>query len=331
MTDSSTLLKEINNFLRYRKGHIGGFDQFRNSGLYEHHANLFGHLTYTEDLSINYIGVDKDGYLYDETYYPYEGIEKVGTIVPIHLYEQNNYEKINNVDPIWKEVAEKGFAIIDSIPLPDELQKSCMEEGFIPHGYNSELELPKTIYHSYFDPLKELEPEKVITKKYLQDSTDYLISRLPSPQPFIKNWVMTTANLKKYIYDEKEIDCNKGAYSFHMDYFPRCLFMFFTYLSNSPDIKGRELLVGQRDDFLDFSAEAVDLSPDAEPSIENPFGRLTDDRILNYEKIPIAPNKIIIMNTLNPMFVHKVLKLKSKDDVLFLSNYIWCKFREFTD
>ena len=140
-----------------------------------------------------------------------------------------------------------------------------------------------------------------------------------------------TADIKKYVYDPNDLDSVKGAYSFHTDYFPRCLFMFFTYISKSLNIKGRELLVGKREDFLDFGVETLDLSPGSQPLIEHPFSRLPDERVTSWDKIPIKNNKVILMNTLNPMFVHRVEKLKSDSEVIFLASYLWCKYREYTD
>ena len=323
-------LCEINNFFRYRKGRIGQFREFKRTGLYEHHANLFGHLTFTEDQSINYIAVDKNGFLYDETYYPYPNIEKIGTIVPIHLYEQN-YKKVKSPSPIWKDVAEKGYGIVDGISIPKDLKNKCLEEGFIPHGYNKNLDIPTSIHHAYFDSLKETEPEKTIQKDYTRDITNYLINKIPKGQTLINNWDIHTSNIKKYIYEPADSNSIKGPYSFHMDYYPRCLFMFFAYISKNPQIDGRDLLVGKREDFKDFSREALDFSPDTEPSPESPFGRLSDDKITDFNRIKISSSQIIIMNTLNPLFVHKVEKLKSSNEVILIANYAWCKYRKYSE
>lgn len=330
---SKNTLKEINSFLRFRKGNIGGYQGFRNTGLYEHHANLFGHLIYTEDLSVNYIGVDAIGNLYDETYYPYEKSEmkKVGTIVPKHLYELDNIQRGVKPHPVWKDVAEKGYGIVGDFELPSELATQCLSEGFIPHGHNLELGLSKTIHHVYFDPLEDKKPEDQITRDYLKQCTKYLINKIPTGQSLINNWDMHTADIKKYVYDSSELNCDKGAYSYHMDHFERCLYMFFTYLSKNKNINGRDLLVGKRQDFSDFSKEAVDLSPSVQPINESPFARLTDDKITNFDRIPINQGKLILINTINPMVVHKVDKLKTPNEVILLANYVWCKYRKYTD
>lgn len=325
------VLKEINNFLRTRKGNLGGFDGFRKTGLYEHHGNLFGHLIYTEDTSVNYIGVDASGTLYDEMYYPYENFKKVGTIVPKHLFEQDGIDHSIKPDPIWKDVAEKGYGIIDSIVLPENLQKECLNEGFLPHGHKEELNLPKSIHSVYFDPLIDLVPERQVTREYLQACTAHFLKYIPTPQPLISRWALHTADIKKYVFDPNDFESDKGAYSFHMDYFARCLFMFFSYLTKEPEVVGRELLIGKREDFLDFSSEAVDLSPAEQPKIESPFARLPDSRVPSFDRIPIKSHKVILMNTFNPMVVHRVEKLKAPNEVILLANYIWCKERKFTD
>ena len=288
---------------------------------------------FTEDKSINYIAVDDQGYLYDETYYPYQKKEfnKIGTIVPIHLYEQDNIDKTLNPHPVWKDVAQKGYGIIDNINIPKELELLCRDEGFIPQGYNESQNLAKSIHHAYFSPQEEKEPEDHVTLNYLQDLSNSILSQIPTAQPLINNWVMNTIDIKKYIYDPMDINSKRGPYSYHNDYFGRCLFMAFSYLAKYNPIIGRELLVGKREDFVDFSIEAVDLSPDSNPTEDSPFSRLDDDRIMSFESVPIQQNQIIIMNTLNPMIVHKVNKLRSENDVILLANYAWCKYRELTD
>lgn len=320
------ILKEINNYFRYQKGKIGGFKVFKNTGLYEHYGNLFGPLVYTEDSPYDFIGVDKEGTLYDEIYYPQDNFNKVGTIIPSNLLEQDF--KIVTPNPVWKEVSTKGYCELKNIKIDDELSDKALNEAYIPHGINPELNMAKSIFHAYFATLADYDqPEKHKYPDYMKFITEQVIPQIPQGQPIINNYVHHTADIVKYVYDPEDMGSIKGPYSFHMDYFARCLFMFFIYLAQNRPVVGRELYVGKRDYFKDFSAEALDLSPASQPDEEavGPFERLSDDRVKEFDTIKIDHKKVVLMNTLNPMFVHKVEKLRKKNEIVLLTNYFWCK------
>ena len=107
--------------------------------------------------------------------------------------------------------------------------------------------------------------------------------------------------------------------------------MFFVYFAKNTPVDGRELLVGQRKDFENFDAEALDRSPSVQPDLVSPFESLPDKDIINFDKINIQDGTVILMNTLNPMFVHKVEKLRSDNEVILITNYQWCKDWPKTD
>jgi hypothetical protein len=127
--------------------------------------------------------------------------------------------------------------------------------------------------------------------------------------------------------------CKKGPYSFHMDYFPRAMCMIFIYFAKDPVVNGRELLVGKRRDFKDFSKEALDMSPGVQSpaGMESPFEKLPDESVPEYKTLKVEHCKMVILNTLNPMFVHKVEKLRSENEITFISSYLWTPKRMLKD
>lgn len=319
------MLDKINEFLRTRKAQFGTFENFKDTGLYEHYGNLFGPLIYTEDTSLNFIGVDANGYFYDEFYYPYEGIKKVGTVIPEHLYNLPNPIK-SIPDIIWKDVAEKGYADLGIVDVPKELVDQVMNESYIPYGFNKDLNMSKSIFHPYFATLADYKnPEQHKSPQYLKDITQCLVQKLPAPQTLIANYELTTADLIKYLYRADDMECKKGPYMFHMDWFPRAMCMIFIYFAKDPVVNGRELLVGKRIDFKNFGKEALDYSPNTQPTLENasPFEKLEDEYVPNYDIIPVGHCKMLILNTVNPMFLHKVEKLRSENEIMFISSYLW--------
>jgi hypothetical protein len=100
--------------------------------------------------------------------------------------------------------------------------------------------------------------------------------------------------------------------------------MFFIYFSKSEPVEGRELLVGKRDDFADFSQEALDLSPAEQQVEKSPFESVPDSQVQQFDTIKIGHCKLVLMNTLNPMMVHRVEKLKHSNEVILITNYCWC-------
>lgn len=318
------MLKEINNYFRHRTGKIGNFENFQQTGLYEFYGNMFGPLVYTEEKTHNFIGLDRQGNIFDEIYYPFDKLEKTGTIIPKMFLESDI--KPGPIDPCWKNVAEKGFHVIENVNLDNKLVSQAVNEAFIPHGLNEALNMSKSIYHAYFATLMDYDfPELHKSPQYMKDITQACLPFIPQSAPIMQKFIFHTADMVKYIYDPTDNNSIKGPYSFHMDCFGRLLYMFFLYFSKNQPIVGRELLVGKRFDFEDFSLEALDRSPAMQPVVPSPFEKVSDERVTDISTIQIQHGTMVLMNTLNPMFVHKVLKLREPNEVVLMTNYLWTK------
>lgn len=318
------MLEEINKYFRHRTGNIGSFQNFKNSGLYEFYGNIFGPLVYTEEKTHNFISLDRKGNIYDDIYYPYGNQDQVGTIIPKMFLETEI--PVGPIDPCWKNVADKGFHIIENVQVDPLLITQAVNEAFIPHGLNKDLNMSKSIYHAYFATLMDYDsPELHRSPEYMRAITKACLPFIPSAPPIMQKYILHTADIVKYIHDPSDEESIQGPYSFHMDYFGRLLFMFFLYYSKYQPIVGRELLVGKRCDFEDFSQEALDRSPGVQPVLPSPFEKVSDEKVTDISTIQIQHGTMILMNTLNPMIVHKVLKLRSKNEVVLMTNYLWTK------
>jgi hypothetical protein len=318
------MIQAINDFFATRRGRIGGFRAFQSTGLHEFYANNFGPLVYTEESALSFIGVDADGFLYDEIYYPYEGYSKKGSIIP-RLFAELEPDPAPP-SPAWKDVAERGYHHMPVTRIHPDLRAQIMETGFIPFGLNPSLNLSRSLQHAYFATLMDYDrPEKHRAPDYMREATRQFLPQIPRPSPVIRNHILETADMVKYVYRSDDQACNKGPFSFHMDYFPRLLFMFFTYHSKHQPVLGRELLVGKREPFRDFSAEALDRSPAMQPAVPSPFERVSDDRVGEVHRIEIQDGSLVLMNTLNPMFVHRVEKLRHENEVVLMTHYLWSK------
>ena len=318
------MLDEVNNFFRYRRGLFGNFEKFKSSGIFYFYEKVFGECVFTEDTSYLFIGVGDDGYFYDEIYYPYDGFKKVGTIIPKKFLAFSTDDK--KPDPIWKNVAEKGYAIVEGVVAPLELSSQARNEAFIPYGINTELNMSKTVNHAYFGTQANYEkPELHRSPSYMKELTRFYVDEIPRAPLIMRNSYFQTADIVRYSYDQGEDKCIHGPYRFHMDYFPRLMFMFFTYFSKTTPIEGRELLVGKRKDFDSFTKGNIERSSGDENTELDAFSKLADKDMESYETIPIDDNTFIIMNTLNPIFLHRVQKLKHENEVVLLTHYLWAR------
>lgn len=295
-----------NDFLRTRKAKFGNFDNFKKSWLYEHYLKLFGPMIYVENSDLNFIAVDSEGYFYDEFYYPYASITKIGTVIPISLYK----ETLSNVvpDPIWEDVANKGYAVIDKIELDQSLVDQIQNDGYVPFGLNPSLDMSASINQSYYAMQANYDdPESHWNPQHVDNITKEVIKSLPKANSILDNWVMHTADVVKYLHIPSDVNSSSGPYTFHADFFPRALCMIFLYLAKDSNIVGRELLVGKRDDF---------------DSGESMYTKLPDERV-KYDRIEIGHQRLILLNTINPMFMHKVEKLRAPNEITFVCSYLW--------
>jgi hypothetical protein len=311
------MIKNINDFFRYRKAFFGNFETFKDTGIYKHFTNIFGELVYTSDTKYFFIGIDSDGYYYDEIYYPMDIKNKVGTIVPkIFL---SSHQKTPDI--IWKDVAEKGYAIIQDFDFNKEDKKLVINDTYMPFGFNKDFDLHQTMLHPFYATEMDYDnPEKHKNPDYLNRITGSVVNYLKT-----ENYKLHTTDSVKYIYKPDLPESFAGPYSFHFDYFPRLMYMFFTYFSKDTPIVGRELMIGKRHDLLDFSSKILDSNNIKDPEDYNPFEKIKDKSLVEYDTIEIKDNMVVLMNTLNPLFLHRVERLKKENEVILLTNYVWSK------
>jgi hypothetical protein len=242
-------------------------------------------------------------------YYPQHIENRVGSVLPKFLLDTDyvNKEPVNN---LWKEVSEKGYAILDNLNIPKELDNSITNESFIPFGLNPLYSLSETIHFPFFiSKANYNDVEEHDYPKYLNDIIETCFKSIPNGTSLINNYKLGTPDLTKYVYLEKETS-NKGPYSFHSDYKKRLLYMFFLYFPKDNEIEGRELIIGKNCNLKD---------------IKKPSEPVSEEDVEVIDRIKIKRNKAIVVNTLNPYFLHKVIKLKKKNEVIFLNTNVWCE------
>ena len=317
---SLIMIKNINDFFRYGKAFFGTKEEFQTTGIYKHFSNIFGELIYTEDPNYFFIGLDRYGFFYDEIYYPMFIKNKIGSFVPKIFLDKLQIKP----DAIWKQVAEKGYAIIENFNFDSKDKATIVNDTYIPFGFNKDFDFHQTMLHPYYAPMMDYNcPEKHKNPDYLDRITKSVINHLELKPLNLSNYKLHTTDSVKYLYKPDLPDSVIGPYSFHFDYFPRLMYMFFIYFSIKPEIVGRELMVGKRHDLLDFSPEILDFYKPAEDLSYNPFEKIQDKSLVEYDTIKIKDNMIVIMNTLNPLFVHRVERLREENEVILLTNYVW--------
>lgn len=316
------MINNVNDFFRERKGFFNSLDIFKKTGVYKHFENIFGELVYTEDLSKFFIGLDVNGYFYDEIYYPMDIPQKRGSLIP-KIFLRDKTVKPHS---IWKEVAENGYAIIEDFNFNEVDKSIVLNDTYIPFGFNKEFDFHETILHPYYMTQMNYDnPEKHKDPEHLFRMTESVLKSLRSLEPNLSEYKLHTTDSVKYLYNSNIPEAHTGPYSFHFDYFPRLMYMFFTYFSKKNPIVGRELLVGKRHDLLEFSPEILDLSSIKDPKQYNPFEKIQDRSLVKYRTIQIKDNMVVLMNTVNPLFVHRVERLREDNEVILLTNYVWSK------
>lgn len=304
--------KAVNNFFEQGYGRFNSHIEFENSLLGTFYKRQFGELVFTEDTSLNFIGVDKNYNHFDEIYYSKEIHDRVGTLIP-KIFLENDYLE-TKVDPVWKDVAEKGYADLGTIGIDRSLKEQALDEAYIPFGVTEGLGVSKSFSQAYFFSQGDyINPEKHRSPSYLDDVTRACLQFIPKGNPILNHYKFHTADLVKYVYDESDLDRLDPPNVFHFDHFPRCMYMFFIYFSKKSPIVGRELGVGKRRGFQITSHNDISLFDEKEHTLER----------VTYEDIPIADGKVILVNTLNPSFVHRVNKLRHDNEVTLISNYFW--------
>lgn len=273
---------------------------FVNSVLFSHYQAILGPLV--KDYTGNYfLTKGKDGYFYDETYYPQlaEEDREYSFVPKIPMSFEISEE--------WKDVAFNGFHIIRNVGVPEELKSEALNETFAPYGLNPRLNMNKSALHPfYMTDMDYDEPEKHKEPKYLTEICKKCLSKIPDGK-YKNSYEFHTSDMVKYIYSEDP--SNDGPYSYHYDFFPRLPYMFFYYASKHKDIVGREIQICRRRSFMD----------------EKLYSKVTIDEIQDINEVPIEDDMVIVMNTLNPLFLHKVNKLRAENEVILTTNYLWGK------
>ena len=313
------MINELNNFWTNQKGYFHSVRNFKESGVYHFYRSIFGDLIYTEEKTHNFIGLDYKGMFYDEIYYPLSEEKLKGTIIPRIFHESN----LKVFDPAieWKSVASKGFSVLKDQKINQKNIELALKESFVPFGLNSDLNMSKTVNHAYFGTRANYDyPEEHYSPEYMVEMTKEYMKSIPRPPSIIGAENLHTTDIVQYLYDPNEVHCEHGPYKFHMDYFKRLLFMFFSYYSKDSPILGRELLVGKRKPYNFFDSNFF---YDEITAGKNPIEAIGDDDIFEYHENKISNQLVILMNTLNPIFVHKVNKLKARNEIVLLTHYIW--------
>jgi hypothetical protein len=248
--------------------------------------------------------------------------ERQGTLIPKIFFESDIATRIP--DPVWAQVAKNGYAELPDISIPQNLADQSINESFIPYGMNEDLNMAKSILHPYFASQANYDPPELHQNpNYMSEMTELMIKQIPTMPLIMEQAILHTADIVKYIYDKNDANSKVGPYRFHMDFVPRNLFMFFVYFSKVQPIIGRELLVGQRNDFSNFSKET--LYPQAGSDTPDVFRSIEDDEVTHFKSLKVQNNSVLLMNTMNPMFVHRVNKLRHSNEVVLLTHYLWSK------
>lgn len=318
------MLKQINKYWHEQSAHFGALDNFKKSGIYSFYEKAFGQLIYTEDNSKKFVGIDQAGNFYDEVYYPQEIAERAGSLVPKILLESNVDN--SNPDLVWKDVAQKGYGVLRNIQFDTSLVNQALDEAFIPYGINPELNMSKTVQHAFFATQADYDnPERHKSPDYMNAITSQCLRQMPTGNFHVNSPLFHTADIVKYLFDPNEVASTHGPYTFHMDFFSRLHYMFFIYFSKKTPIVGRELLVGKRKGFDSFGPNSLDPDFCKNNDLTYAFEKITDDQMLQYDSIEIDHSMVVLMNTLNPIMMHKVNKLRNENEVILMTNYCWSK------
>lgn len=299
---------EINNFFKHQKGFFKDIETFKTTELCKYYESFFGELVYTEDKDVCFIGVDQDGNFYDEIYYPCNIQNKIGTLAPKIFIKNKTKPSL-----IWKDVATKGYAILDCHNFNEINKKLILNDTYFGKKIKPDFDVHETMLLPFYaenimydDLTNHFEPPYVTATRH--EALDII----KKTNPNLNTYTRDTSDVIKYIYLPEIPETSHGPYSFHFDYFEGLNFMFFIYLSKHPRIDGRELLIGKRPDFIDFKTEST-------------FKKFKDKNLIEYEKIEIKDGMIILINSLNPIFHHAIERMKSENEIFLLTNYIWNK------
>ena len=287
-------------FFTTGKANFGTVDSFKTSWAGQYLESIFGEMVWMPDVPEYYfIGIAPDGTIHNEIYYPM--LEKrLGSFIPRSFLKFKRHKP----HPLWKDVQENGFAAIENYKIGSYYKDEIWKQE-----YDSAID-ETMLLPSYLDKIDYENPEKTFNPRYLQELSYLIYDDLKIAE---KGAFCTTDSIK-YLYKEGN-ESTEGPYVFHMDFMERLYGMFFHYHAKQP-IEGRELVIGYRD---------LESFPFSNPQNDKPLlsKNIPMANIAAYKEIKIKNDMIVVMNSVNPLFVHRVNKLKSDNEVILLTNYIW--------
>lgn len=295
-------MNENISFFTQGYGHFRNLDLFKQSWTYRYLESIFGEMVAVYDREFKFIGVDKSGHFFNEIYYP-KNHQNIYSLVPVSMIRNQFRPKLDS--DVWKQVDEQGYSIIANYNPELEPEQRLWTDDY-PTQISDTMKLPW-----YVDRINYDEPHKSWMPDHINELS---MDLLKGCDIFDGKYIRTTDSIK-YLYKEAN-DEVEGPYSYHMDYMNGLYSMIFTYHSSNPQIDGRDLLIAKRDlSSLDFQSKEIDKKALSK--------NITANAITTCDRINISPDKIIIMNSINPVFVHAVDKLKSENEVILLTHYIW--------
>lgn len=276
-------LDDIDFFLK-GKANFSSVEFFKKSWTYLYFTELYGEMIYIPDSDFQFIGIDKYGNCYDEVYTKNKDAkEKIGNFIP-----KNIIGKKKPIDSeLWNSVSKNGYSILE----------------YKPHNF-----INNKIHNLKFQKSSEQDNSVLIQEGGLPyqiyDLAKYVNKSFEGPL-VSKNLEVDALKYLKGTHKD-----TKGPYRFHMDFCPNLYYMFFNYYTKSNNIEGRELVISKR----------KNLNLDQEINKEKlcTSGETYDEKIIS-----IKDNMVILINSYNPLFVHKVNPMKSDSEVILFTNYLY--------
>jgi hypothetical protein len=271
-------------FFLHGKAVYGDPESFKQTWLYKYFTELYGEMVYLAGSDMEFIKVTLSGMYYDEIYTIDEsGEPKLGTFIPVSFIGKK--KSVNG--QLWKDVARKGYGVLE-YPVHPNIKNRIYE---IPFKSSNEQ-----------DPSVQIQANEELTY-HAYDLAKYT-NVASNPPCFSRN---IEVDALKYSY-AKYKECTKGPYQFHMDFIPGLYYMFFSYHTKAQSLKGRELFVSKRKKLNITDLDKKTLSKGGEA--------------YDHQLIRVKNNMVVFINSYNPLFVHRVMPMRSQDELILFTNYV---------
>lgn len=271
-------------FFLHGKAEYGDPESFKKTWLYRYFTQLYGEMVYLAGSDMEFIKVTPSGMYYDEIYTVDEsGEPKLGTFIPVSFIGKK--KSVNN--QLWKDVARKGYGIFE-YPVHPTVKNRIYE---IPFKVSEEQD-PSVMVQAN----EELNHHVHNLAKYTNAASN--------PPCFSRNIEVDALKYSHAKYKE----CTKGPYQFHMDFIPGMYYMFFSYHTKADNLRGRELFVSRR--------RQLDLSD------LNKGTLLKGGEAYDHQLVKVKDNMVVFINAYNPLFVHRVMPMRSHDELILFTNYV---------